>query len=96
MTLYLFEDSDNHCTSHDGHIQIGSFPHSAQEHIRLNPTIDWLITYWCPDIFINRYPSVSFQKTKKKNEGSPKTDNNGQGSEAFESKPRGCNKLEDK
>ena len=49
-----------------------------------------------PDVFINRYKRVSFQKTEKKNEGSPKTDNAGQGSAKFGSKSRGCNKLEDK
>jgi hypothetical protein len=49
-----------------------------------------------PDVFTNRYRRVSFQKTEKKNEGSPKTDNAGQGSADFASKPRGCNKLEDK
>jgi len=35
------------------------------------------VTYWMPDIWANRYKRVSFQKTEKKNEGSPRTDNAG-------------------
>ena len=95
-TLYICDIGNGECVTHDGSIQIGIFNHSVEKHIELNPTIDWQITYWMPDVFINRYKRVSFQKTEKKNEGSPKTDNAGQGSAEFGSKPRGCNKLEDK
>jgi hypothetical protein len=35
-----------------------------------------------PDVWANRYKRVSFQKTEKKNEGSPRTDN------ATDSRPR--------
>ena len=94
--LFIVEIGENKCVTHDGYIQIGIFDHSVEKHIELCPTIDWQITYWMPDVFINRYRRVSFQKTEKKNEGSPKTDNAGQGSADFASKPRGCNKLEDK
>jgi len=95
-TLYICDIGNGKYVTHDGYIQIGIFNHSVEKHIELNPTIDWQITYWMPDVFINRYKRVSFQKTEKKNEGSPKTDNAGQGSAEFGSKPRGCNKLEDK
>ena len=44
--------------------------------------VDWQVTYWMPDIWANRYRRVSFQKTEKKNEGSPRTDN------AEDSRPR--------
>ena len=44
--------------------------HSVERHLELNPTIDWQVTYWIPDVFNNRYKRVSFQKTEKKNEGS--------------------------
>ena len=94
--LFIVEIGENECVTHDGYIQIGIFDHSLEKHIELCPTIDWQVTYWMPDVFINRYKRVSFQKTEKKNEGSPKTDNAGQGSADFASKPRGCNKLEDK
>ena len=94
--LFIVEIGENKCVTHDGYIQIGIFDHSLEKHIELCPTIDWQVTYWMPDIFMNRYKRVSFQKTEKKNEGSPKTDNAGQGSAEFGSKPKGCNKLEDK
>ena len=95
-TLYICQIGDSECLTHDGYIQIGIFNHSVEKHLELNPTIDWQITYRMPDVFSNRYKRVSFQKTEKKNEGSPKTDNAGQGSAEFGSKPKGCNKLEDK
>jgi hypothetical protein len=95
-TLYICDIGNGECVTHDGYIQIGIFNHSVEKHLELNPTIDWQVTYWMPDVFTNRYRRVSFQKTEKKNEGSPKTDNAGQGSADFASKPRGCNKLEDK
>mgnify|MGYP003127914631 CR=1 FL=1 len=94
--LYICDIGGGRCVTHDGYIQIGIMSHSVERHLELNPTIDWQVTYWMPDVFINRYKRVSFQKTEKKNEGSPKTDNAGQGSVEFGSKPRGCNKLEDK
>ena len=79
--LYLVEIEDGRCIMHDGYIQLGAFPHSAERHIEMsnaisgdNP-INWQITYWMPDIWSNRYKRVSFQKTEKMNEGSPKTDN---------------------
>ena len=95
-TLYICDIGNGECVTHDGYIQIGIFNHSVEKHLELNPTIDWQVTYWMPDVFDDRYKRVSFQKTEKKNEGSPKTDNAGQGSAEFGSKPRGCNKLEDK
>ena len=82
MTLYLHEDDENHCITHDGYIQIGSFPHSVKEHIKLNPDIEWVETYWVPDCFGKRYKRASFQRTEKMNEGSPRTDN------ALDSRPR--------
>ena len=94
--LFLVPDGDDRCITHDGHVQMGSFNHSVEKHLELCPDQDWQVTYWMPDVFADRYKRVSFQKTEKKNEGSPKTDNAGQGSAEFGSKPRGCNKLEDK
>ena len=73
--LFLVETGENSCATHDGHIQLGVFNHSLEKHLELNPTIDWQITYWMPDVWSNRYKRVSFQNTEKMNEGSPKTDN---------------------
>lgn len=68
---------DTHLITHDGYIQLGYLNHSLEEHRRLNPHVNWIETYWCPDPFIIRYKRVNFQKTEKCNEGSPKTDNQG-------------------
>jgi len=86
--LFIVDIGNDECVTHDGYIQIGIFDHSVEKHIELsnaicgdNP-INWQVTYWMPDIFMNRYKRVSFQKTEKKNEGSPRTDN------AADSRPR--------
>jgi hypothetical protein len=33
----------------------------VERHIELNPTINWVETYWVPDIFMNRYKRANFQ-----------------------------------
>jgi len=80
--LFIVSIGDNKCVTHDGYIQIGVFNHSVEKHLELNPTINWQVTYWMPDVWANRYKRVSFQKTEKMNEGSPRTDN------ALDSRPR--------
>jgi|TARA_R100000030_G_scaffold98284_1_gene88031 hypothetical protein len=74
MNHYI-SDRGDHLITHDGFIQLGCFTHSLEDHKRLNPTIDWIETYWIPDPFCNRYKRVTFQRTEKCNEGSPRTDN---------------------
>ena len=94
-TLYLYALESGGCIIHDGYIQIGIMKHSVEKHMELNPTINWIVTYWCPDVFANRYKRATFQKTEKKNEGSPKTDNQGQGMN-LDTEPKGCDILKDK
>ena len=81
-TLYICDIGNGECVTHDGYIQIGIFNHSVEKHLELNPTIDWQVTYWMPDIFINRYKRANYHHTMKANEGSPRTDN------AADSRPR--------
>ena len=76
-SIYITPLDENSCITHDGYIQIGIFSHSMERHIELNPTINWMEAYWYPDIFKDRYKRVTFQRTEKCNEGSPKTDNDG-------------------
>ena len=80
--LFIVDIGNGECVTHDGYIQIGIFNHTVEKHLELNPLIDWQVTYWMPDVWANRYKRVSFQKTEKKNEGSPRTDN------ATDSRPR--------
>ena len=80
--LFIVDIGENECVTHDGYIQIGIFNHSVEKHLELNPLISWQVTYWMPDVWANRYKRASFQKTEKKNEGSPRTDN------AEDSRPR--------
>ena len=82
MSTNYISDRGDHLITHDGYVQLGCFHHSLEDHYRLNPTIDWLETYWVPDPFGMRYKRVTFQQTEKANEGSPRTDN------ATDSRPR--------
>jgi hypothetical protein len=75
--LFIVDIGNGECVTHDGYIQIGIFNHTVEKHLELNPLVDWKITYWMPDIWMNRYKRISFQKTEMKNEGSPRTDNAG-------------------
>ena len=75
--LFIVDIGNGECATHDGYIQIGVFSHTVEKHLELNPLVNWQVTYWMPDIWMNRYKRVSFQKTEKKNEGSPRTDNAG-------------------
>ena len=95
-TLYLHSLDEHSCISHDGYIQLGIFDHSVERHMELNPTLNWVETYWYPDVFSRRYKRATFQKTARANEGSPKTDNQGQGIDYDKIKPKGCTKLEGK
>lgn len=94
-TLYVYRISENECLTHDGYIQIGIMNHSVEKHIELCPLINWIETYWYPDVFTDRYKRATFQKTAKANEGSPATDNQGKGIDIVV-KSKGCNKLQNK
>lgn len=87
-TLYIVDIENGKCITHDGYIQIGIHSHNAARHIELCnevadrnsvERINWVNVYWKPDVFKQRYKRVTFQKTQTCNEGSPKTDNQGQG-----------------
>ncbi len=73
-THYLYRLGDR-CISHDGYIQLGIFSHSIERHLELCPTINWVETYWLPDVFSNRYKRATFQAHERKNAGKPPTDN---------------------
>jgi len=64
-SLYIYRVKDR-CITHDGFIQIGIFNHSVEKHLELCPEINWLETYWLPDVFANRYKRASFQATARK------------------------------
>jgi len=60
-TLYIHRTGDNTCVTHDSYIQMGAMSHSLEKHIELNPTINWIETYWIPDVFKHRYKRATFQ-----------------------------------
>ena len=76
-TLYIHRVNDR-CVTHDGYIQIGIFPHTLDKHLELNPEINWIETYWLPDVFTKRYKRATFQATVRK----------AGGKDVIESRPR--------
>jgi len=68
-TLYLYDLGNDHCITHDGYIQLGCINHSVEKHKELNPTINWVETYWLPDIFKNRYPRATMQSHQRVTDG---------------------------
>lgn len=89
-TLYIHRIGDR-CLTHDGYIQIGIHSHSLERHIELNPTINWVETNWCPDIFKNRYKRATFQAHERVSGGK----------DAIECRPRdfpdgsGCDTIQE-
>mgnify|MGYP001168029334 CR=1 FL=1 len=65
QTLYIYRNGDR-CITHDGYIQIGSISHSVEKHYEMCPDINWIETYWLPDVFSMRYKRATFQATARK------------------------------
>ena len=57
---------------------MGAMSHSIEHHIKLNPTINWIETYWLPDVFMHRYKRASFQAHERVSGGK----------DSIESRPR--------
>lgn len=67
-TLYIYRHN-HHCITHDGYIQLGIHSHSLERHLELCPSINWIETYWLPDIFAKRYKRASFQTHERVSDG---------------------------
>ena len=63
-TLYVWE-GDGCLITHDGHMQLGVFHHTLEEHRDINRHIHWQEVYWLPDPLGLRYKRVNFQATQR-------------------------------
>lgn len=61
MTLYVYQKSKNVLITHDGNVQLGVFYMDIKRFLSLTK-VEYVETYWLPDIFKNRYKSISYQK----------------------------------
>tara|TARA_B100001778_G_scaffold107102_1_gene87677 strand:+ start:210 stop:452 length:243 start_codon:yes stop_codon:yes gene_type:complete len=68
-TLYIHDLGNGCCITHDGYIQLGYMCHSLEKHKELNPTINWVVTYWLPDVFKDRYPRATMQSHQRISDG---------------------------
>ncbi len=50
-------------------MQLGIHSHSLERHLELCPSINWIETYWLPDIFAKRYKRASFQTHERVSDG---------------------------
>lgn len=61
MTLYVYQKSKKVLITHDGNVQLGVFYMKIEDFLSLSKT-EYIETYWLPDIFKDRYKSISYQK----------------------------------
>ena len=60
-TLYVFQ-SDDRLITHDGHVQLGCHNMTMEEFMSFDRgNIQYIETYWLPDIFGKRYQRYNFQ-----------------------------------
>lgn len=58
--IYVYELSENHLITHDGHVQIGSL-HCTLEWYLKNVQVPVTVIHWIPDAFGLRYPRANYQ-----------------------------------
>ena len=58
--MYVFERSENHLITHDGHVQLGSI-HCSLDWFLENVKVPVTVVYWMPDAFGSRYPRTNYQ-----------------------------------
>lgn len=61
MTLYVYQMSETTLITHDGHIQLGMY-NMTMEQFLSKTEINYIETYWVPDIFTQRYKRANYQK----------------------------------
>ena len=59
--MYVFERSENHLITHDGHVQLGSV-HCSLNWFLENVKVPVTVVYWMPDAFGARYPRTNYQR----------------------------------
>jgi hypothetical protein len=60
MTLYVVEIEKNKLITHDGEVQIGVYHMSLKDFLE-KTKVDYIETYWIPDIFSQRYKRINYQ-----------------------------------
>lgn len=61
MTLYVCQIEENKLITHDGHYQLGCYNMSLEKFMDI-VKVEYVETYWIPDIVTNRYKRMSYQK----------------------------------
>jgi hypothetical protein len=60
MTLYYYIIDENTFITHDGYMQLGFYRMSIQEFLE-KAKVNYVETYWVPDVFTNRYKRLPYQ-----------------------------------
>lgn len=61
MTLYVYQLNETTLITHDGYIQLGIHNISLKEFL-LKAQVEYIQTYWVPDVFSKRYKRAIYQK----------------------------------
>ena len=59
LMLYYYRLDDNNFITHDGYCQLGIF-HDLDFFLQ-NAKVEYLETYWLPDVFSKRYKRINYQ-----------------------------------
>lgn len=59
--LYIYPISEDHLITHDGVSQLGSI-HMGIDKFCSMLRVPYMVTYWRPDVYTNRYPRSNYQR----------------------------------
>lgn len=61
MSLYVYQLNETTLITHDGNVQLGLF-HMSLEKFFSMVKVEYIETYWIPDVFTKRYKRANYQK----------------------------------
>ena len=61
MSLYVHQLNKTTLITHDGYVQLGIYQMSLEKFFSM-VKVEYIETYWVPDVFTKRYKRVNYQK----------------------------------
>lgn len=61
MSLYVHQLNETTLITHDGYVQLGIYQMSLEKFFSM-VKVEYIETYWVPDVFTKRYKRVNYQK----------------------------------
>lgn len=61
MSLYVYQLNETTLITHDGYVQLGIYKMSLEKFFSM-VQVEYIETYWIPDVFTKRYKRSNYQK----------------------------------